>query len=104
MRITLIGGVERNEQALEAIAASLGHRLDFHGGHLKGRGVDDLHRQVDRADLVVVATNVNSHGAAQLARKLARKRDVPFIMTTSCNPTRFRELLLSINPQSARAA
>ena len=74
MRITLIGGVERNEQALEAIAASLGHRLDFHGGHLKGRGVDDLHRQVDRADLVVVATNVNSHGAAQLARKLARKR------------------------------
>ena len=103
MRITLVGGVERNEQSLEAIASEFGHRLDFHGGHLKGRGVDDLHRQVDRADLVVVATNVNSHGAAQLARKLARKRDVPFVMTTSCNPTRFRELLLGLADQRAAA-
>jgi hypothetical protein len=103
MRISLIGGVERNEQALEAIASSLGHKLDFHGGHMKGRGVDDLHRQIDRADLVVVATNVNSHGAAQLARKLARKRDVPFVMTTSCNPTRFRELLTSLDGQRKAA-
>ncbi len=103
MRITLIGGVERNEQSLEAIAAALGHRLDFHGGHLKGRGVDDLHRQIDRADLVVVATNVNSHGAAQLARKLSRKRGVPFVMTTSCNPTRFRELLAGLGEQRKAA-
>lgn len=104
MRISLIGGVERNEQSLEQIARSLGHTLDFHGGHMKGRGVDDMHRQIERADVVIVATNVNSHGAMHMARKLAKRRGVPFIITTSCNPTRFRELLLSINPQSARAA
>jgi len=102
MRVTLVGGVERNAQLLEGIASKLGHKLDFHGGHLTGRGVDDMHRMVDRADLVVVATNVNSHGAAQLARKLANKRGVPFVMTTSCNPTRFRELLVERGEAGAR--
>ncbi len=104
MRISLIGGVERNEQALEQIARDLGHTLDFHGGHMKGRGVDDMHRQIDRADVVIVATNVNSHGAMHMARKLAKKRAVPFIMTTSCNPSRFREMLSTLDTQIARAA
>jgi hypothetical protein len=104
MRISLIGGVERNEQNLEQIARSLGHTLDFHGGHMKGRGVDDMHRQIERADVVIVATNVNSHGAMHMARKLAKKFNLPFIMATSCNPTRFRELLGSLGTQTARAA
>ena len=44
MRITLIGGVERNERALSKIAESLGYELDFHGGHMNGRGVEVIHR------------------------------------------------------------
>ncbi len=104
MRIALIGGVERNEQSLEQIARSLGHRLDFHGGHMNGRGVDDMHRQIERADVVIVATNVNSHGAMHLARRLAKKNNVPFIITTSCNPTRFREMLSSLDAHIAAAA
>ena len=35
--------------------------------------------------------------------EFARKRDVPFIMTTSCNPTRFRELLQSLDGQRKAA-
>lgn len=97
MRITLIGGVERNERSLADIAASLGHRLEFHGGHMKGRGVEEMERQIHRADVVIVATNVNSHGAMHMARRLARRRDLPFILATSCNPTRFRELLASLD-------
>ena len=96
MRITLVGGVERNEHTLAEIAASLGHRLEFHGGHMKGRGVEEMERQVNRTDVVIVATNVNSHGAMHMARRLARRRGIPFILATSCNPTRFRELLLSL--------
>jgi len=93
VKVAVIGGVERNERALEAIASSLGHTLEFHGGHVKGRGVDDLHRQVERADFVIVATNVNSHGATKLAKKVAAKRGVPLVMVTSCSPTRLREIL-----------
>lgn len=104
MRITLVGGVERNEQALVKVAESFGHTLDFHGGHMKGRGVDDMHRQIERADVVIVATNVNSHGAVHMARKLAKKRAVPFIMATSCNPSRFRDMLATLDEQVRKAA
>lgn len=93
LRVALVGGVERSERAFVDAAAALGHRLDFHGGHLSGRGVDDLRRIVSRADVVIVATGVNSHGAAQLARKAARERGVTCVVVTSCNVTRLREIL-----------
>ncbi len=93
MKVTLIGGVERNERAFEEAARSLGHTLTFHGGHMSGRGVEALSRQVQGADLVIVATNVNSHGAVKTAKKVAAKHGVTLVMVTSCGPTRLREIL-----------
>lgn len=93
MRVALVGGVERNERALVALAAELGHELEFHGGHMTGRGAESLRRMVVRADLVVIHTGVNSHGASQLARKAAREADVPCVLASSCNATRLREIL-----------
>ena len=83
------------DEALEALAAGLGHELEFHGGHMTGRGAEALRRMVARADLVVIHTGVNSHGATQLARKAAREADVPCVLSNSCNATRLREILTS---------
>jgi hypothetical protein len=104
MHIALIGGVERNENALAKLARDRGHTLDFHGGHTRGRGIDELHRVVERADLVLITTDVNSHNAVQVARKLARKQGIECVMMRSCNPTRFRELLETLPVALPRAA
>jgi hypothetical protein len=60
MRIGWIGGRERNETQLERIAAQSGHRLEFHSGHVGGRGAGDLRALVERSDFVVLVTDVNS--------------------------------------------
>lgn len=97
MRIAMIGGVERNERALEGIAAELGHELEFHGGHMKGRGVDEMWRLVKRVDLVIVSTDVNSHTAVMVARKVARNEGKEVLMTRSGSPSRFREMLRGLS-------
>jgi hypothetical protein len=89
MRITLIGGVERNERALAKIAQSLGHVLDFHGGHMNGRGDE--------------TTDVNSHTAVMVARNASKRMGRELVMMRSCNPTRFRELLTQRNAPSQAA-
>jgi hypothetical protein len=71
MHIAVIGGLDRNAAGLAAIAAERKHTLEFHDGHIDGRGRDSLRRIIDRADLVIVETKINSHQAVRYARKLA---------------------------------
>lgn len=73
MRIAVIGGHDRSEVALGAVARDSGHALEFHPGHVGGRGANEIRAMVARADLVVVVTDVNSHGAVNVARGAARK-------------------------------
>lgn len=101
MRIALVGGVERNETTLQRLAESHGHRLDYHGGHMKGRGVDEMDRFVSRADVVIVSTDVNSHTAVMYARKAARRLNRELILVRNCNPTRFSELLTELEARKA---
>jgi hypothetical protein len=88
-----VGGVERKKQELERVAGDFGWDLDYHGGHLQGRGRGDIETYVGRADLVIVATAVNSHGAVTLARSLAAHRGVPFELVSSCSPSALRGIL-----------
>ncbi len=104
MRIVVVGGVERTERMLEDAAAELGHDLEFHGGHMDGRRADGLRSAVDRADLVIVVTDVNSHGAVQVARNEARLLGRGVAIMRRCSPSRLRELLRQRMAEHAAAA
>ena len=73
MRVLLVGGLDRNEAQLAALAAANGHVLELHTGDVGGRGADVLTRKVERANLVVIVTEVNSHGGVLLAKKIVRR-------------------------------
>jgi hypothetical protein len=96
MRIGIVGGIERNEPDYRAIAERSGHRVSFHSGHVGGRGSACLVDLVATADLVIVLTDVNSHGAVILARRSARKRGTRLELHRRYSPARFAELVATI--------
>jgi hypothetical protein len=73
MRIAVVGGVERMEDRLTRMAGDAGHTLEFHAGHMSGPASERLRNLVERSDLVLIVTDVNSHAAVTLARALARR-------------------------------
>jgi hypothetical protein len=102
MRIAWIGGIERNEGQLINIAAEAGHEVEFHPGHIGGRGAGEIRRAVERADLVIILTDVNSHGAVLLAKKMCQKLGRGALVIRRCGPARFRQLLEAITLREQR--
>lgn len=98
MRIGIVGGVERSESAFRDIAERGGHQLFFHSGHLGGRGADVLWTLCLNADLLIVQTDVNSHGAVQLARRAARRGAIPVLLHRRCSPNRFAAIVAGLAP------
>ena len=93
MNIALVGGVERGEAELALVARRAGHCLEYHGGHVGGRGADCLRAVIERADVVVLQTSVNSHGSMYLAKKLARRLGKELLVVRTCGPSRLLALL-----------
>jgi hypothetical protein len=93
MRIGWIGGRERNETVLERIATRSGHTLEFHSGHVGGRGAEAIRTLVERSDFLVIITDVNSHGAVLLAKKAAQQIGRPSLVIRRCGTARFQMLL-----------
>jgi hypothetical protein len=93
MNVAWIGGMTRNAPEYVAQAESLGHRVEVHCGHTGGRGSRALRGVIARSDLVVVLTDVNSHGAVSLARRVAREEGKQLVLLRRCGIARFRELL-----------
>jgi hypothetical protein len=93
MKIGVVGGVERLESQLKTVASDAGHELEFHGGHMRGQGSGRLRSLVERADLVVIQTDVNSHGAVIQARALARRAHRPVHLVRRLGPSSLRALL-----------
>ncbi|MCK6590314.1 MAG: DUF2325 domain-containing protein [Polyangiaceae bacterium] len=96
MRIAFVGGLHRNENQIVEIAEKAGHELDFHPGVVGGRGADELRAAIERAELVIIVTDVNSHGAVQLAKKLCNKLGRGSLVLRRCGAARFRQLLDAI--------
>jgi hypothetical protein len=93
VRIGVVGGVERLEPHLRTVANSAGHELEFHAGHMAGQGGGRLRALVDRVDLLVILTDVNSHGAVIHARALARKAHRPVRLVRRLGASQLRALL-----------
>jgi len=104
MHIGIVGGVERGEQRYAAVAASQGHSFEFHGGDMAGRGSDSLEALVERSDLVICVTDVNSHAAVLGTRRLARARGRQCLLTRRLGLSRFRALLAEITDSSQAVA
>ena len=93
MNIVLIGGVERRETDLLEIARRAGHRLEYHSGHVGGRGAAGLRAIIERADLVIFQTAISSHGSMYVAKATARQFGKAFVIMRKCGPARFEALL-----------
>ncbi|HTQ05530.1 MAG TPA: DUF2325 domain-containing protein [Polyangiaceae bacterium] len=104
MHIGLIGGVERGTHHYETLAAEGGHTVEIHSGHLAGRGVDTLTAIVERADVVVIITDVNSHGGMWAAKRLAKARGRRCMLVRRMGPSRFRALVGELGNRTAAAA
>jgi len=102
MRIAWIGGLDRNEMQLKRMAAQAGHHLDFHKGDTGGRGAAALRSTVERADLVIILTDVNSHGGVQLARRLCQRLGRGVLVVRRCGASQFQRLLDALASRDER--
>jgi hypothetical protein len=96
MRIAVVGGLDRHVQGLARLASDAGHVAEFHHGRVGGRHAEDLEAIVERSDVVVIVTGVNSHGAVSIAKKAARRRGCAALIARTCGPSRFEQILSAI--------
>lgn len=93
MRVGIIGGLDRSEQSYQRLAHDLGHEVEHHTGHMRGHAAADLERLVERCDVVVIVTDINSHGAVQTTRKILRGRHRDPVLVRKLGVSRFLALL-----------
>lgn len=103
MRIGIVGGLDRAGTVLSRLASAAGHELTLHDGAMSSCGARALERLVDRADVVVILTGVNSHAAVLRARRLLRVRGRAPLLLRGCGAARFGALLAELERGGARA-
>ena len=102
MRIAWIGGLDRNQGELQRLAAQRGHLLDFHTGNTHGRGASELRAIVERANFVIILTDVNSHGGVLLAKRTSSKAGKGALVMRKCGRARFVQLLEALDIRHGR--
>lgn len=100
MRVGIVGGLDRNEGSYERLAEALGHEVEHHTGVMRGTAGAELESLVRRADLVVILTDVNSHNAVKMTRKLLSVHPRPSVLLRRLGPSRFTALLREHNASS----
>ena len=73
MRIGWVGGLDRSKALFCEVAERAGHTIEMHVGHVGGRGTLILEGVVARCELLVIVTELNSHGGVLSAKRLARR-------------------------------
>jgi hypothetical protein len=102
MQIGIVGGLDRNEGAYEDLARRAGHRFEHHNGHLAGRGAASLGTLVERCDVVIVVTDVNSHAAVWRVRRLVKQLGNRCLLMSRCGPSKFSALLTQFTAEEQR--
>jgi hypothetical protein len=101
MHVGIIGGLDRAAPHYREVALRLGHSVECHTGDLAGNGPHALEAVVQRSDLVVIVTDVNSHGAVWQARRLSRRHGAPLVFVRRLGVARLRQLVEAL-PRGAR--
>jgi hypothetical protein len=101
MHISLVGGLDRSEAQYRQLAERCGHSIEWHTGDLAGRGAGTLESMIERSDLVIVVTAVNSHGAVWRARRLAKLRHKRLLLLARCGVSKFGSLLGELSSPDA---
>ena len=106
MRIAVIGGLERHESEITRRGAQAGHTVEFHRGRVGGRHAEELEAIVERSDLSVIVTEVNSHGAVLIAKRAANRTGRSSLIVRTCGPSRFQLIIdaLQQRPQANQLA
>jgi hypothetical protein len=104
MVIGIVGGLGRSEPILERLAAGAGHALLVHDGDTGQRGVRRLERLVEQAEVVVLVTDVNSHGAVRHARQRLRERGRAPLLVRRFGVAAFAKLLEALGQRAHRGA
>jgi hypothetical protein len=93
MHVAVVGGVQSHETEIARRAEGLGHTVEFHRGRVGGRNAEGLAAMVARAELVIIVTRVNSHGAMYIAKKAAAQQSKRALIVRNCTPSSFPVLL-----------
>src|ERR1019366_572130 len=104
MHIVVVGGLERHESEIERRACERGHTIEFHRRPRGVRGADELESMIQRCDLAIIVTRVNSHGAMYIAKKAALRNSRPTLALRTCSPSSFSSLFDSLDPQATSLA
>jgi sugar (pentulose or hexulose) kinase len=92
-RIGIVGGVERALPLMRSIAAARGCEVEYHPGHMNGQGGGRLRAMVERVQVVVIVTEVNSHAAMWQARDCARRLGRPLHIVRKFGSAQLKALL-----------
>lgn len=97
-KVGIVGGVDRTTVLWQRALDTVGAQLEHHNGHMRGRASDGLASLIDRVDLLVILTDVNSHNAVIAARKLAIKRGRRHVLMRRCSPLKLVSVLTETHP------
>jgi hypothetical protein len=100
-RIGLVGGLDRNERQYTELAATAGCTVEHHTGCMAGTGTSTLGALVERSDVVIVITDVNSHAAMWRARRLCRTLGRECVLVRRLGTSRFKSLLAELGTKHA---
>ena len=98
MRIGWVGGLDRSRARFSEVAERAGHTLEMHEGHIGGRGTLALEGVVARCDVLVIVTELNSHGAVLNAKKMARRSGRRTLIVRKGSVTSLERVIESLVP------
>lgn len=76
-RVAVIGGLERLEASYRQVIESMGGNCLCHTGNVSS-GAHRLRQIVNKSDIVVFLTPINSHGAMSVVKKQCKRCKTPF--------------------------
>ncbi len=102
MRIGWVGGLDRSKALLSEVAERAGHTFEMHEGHVGGRGTRELERIVARCDVLVIVTELNSHGGVLHAKRMARRSGCKSLIVRKGSVTTLQRVIATLADLSPR--